>query len=97
MYSGESENVGVVNSDVNCFISSSGNEDIGKGSTPFKATQTVIKNMPMSIKSAEDQLNLLASFLTCYDNCIKGKIIDPALREEDYDHIDLDDWEEMDL
>uniref|UniRef100_A0A251VAK0 Uncharacterized protein n=1 Tax=Helianthus annuus TaxID=4232 RepID=A0A251VAK0_HELAN len=53
--------------------------------------------MPMSVKSAEEHLALLASFVASYENYILGKISDPATLDEDYDQIDPDDLEEMDL
>ena len=51
----------------------------------------------MSVKLAEDQLGLLGSFMTSYGNLIQGKIEDPAILVEDYDQVDPDDLEEMEL
>ena len=56
-----------------------------------------IKAMPMSVKSAEDHLALLASFVASYENYIQGKASDPALLDEDYEQLDPNDLEEMDL
>jgi hypothetical protein len=53
--------------------------------------------MPLSVKSAEEHLALLASFVAAYENYIQGRISDPANFDEDYDQIDPDDLEEMDL
>ena len=53
--------------------------------------------MPISVKPAEDQLGLLSAFMTSYGNLIQGKIEDPAILDEDYDQVDPDDLEEMEL
>ena len=53
--------------------------------------------MPMSMKSAEEQIALYASFIASYENYIKGKITDPETIDEDYDQIDSDDLEEIDI
>ena len=45
--------------------------------------------MPMSIKSAEEQLNILAAFMSSYEKYIQGKIVDPAIADEDYDQLDI--------
>ena len=55
------------------------------------------RSMPMSVRSAEDHLGMLASFVASYENFIQGKVHDPAIADEDYDQIDPDDLEEMDL
>ena len=55
------------------------------------------KSMPMSVKSAEEQLNILAAFMSSYESYIQGKIVDPAISDKDFDQLDLDDLEEMDL
>ncbi|KAJ0466681.1 putative RNA-directed DNA polymerase [Helianthus annuus] len=87
----------IVNEDGDvCFVAAVG------GSTGVKRTSTSkqssnAKSMPMSVKSAEEHLALLASFVASYENYIQGKISDPATLDEDYDQIDPDDLEEMDL
>ena len=53
--------------------------------------------MSMSVKSAKDHLGMLASFVASYENYIQGKVHNPTIVEEDYDQIDPDDLEEMDL
>ncbi|MFS8016151.1 putative transcription factor interactor and regulator CCHC(Zn) family [Helianthus anomalus] len=51
----------------------------------------------ISVKAAEEHLALLASFVASYENHIQGKICDPTTFDKDYDQIDPDDLEEMDL
>ena len=53
--------------------------------------------MPMSVKSAEEHLTIIAAFMASYKSYIQGKIVDPTISDEDYDQIDPDDLEEMDL
>ncbi|MFS7946648.1 hypothetical protein Hanom_Chr06g00538841 [Helianthus anomalus] len=53
--------------------------------------------MPLSVKAAEEHLSLLATFVTSYENGIQGKIYDATTFDEDYDQIDPDDLEKMDL
>ncbi|MFS7993296.1 hypothetical protein Hanom_Chr12g01092401 [Helianthus anomalus] len=79
-----------------CFVDSS------EGSTAGKRQQggdhgRSNKSMPLSVKYDKEYLALLVSFVASYENCIQGKIYDPAIFEEDYDQIDADDLEEMDL
>ncbi|MFS7967231.1 hypothetical protein Hanom_Chr09g00783351 [Helianthus anomalus] len=52
--------------------------------------------MPMSVKSAKNQLSLLASFGASYQKYIR-KITDPVALDEDYEHIDSCDLDEMDI
>ena len=49
------------------------------------------RSMPMSVKSVEDHLGMLASFIASYENFVQGKVHDPAVADEDYDQIDPDD------
>ncbi|KAJ0693836.1 putative transcription factor interactor and regulator CCHC(Zn) family [Helianthus annuus] len=79
-----------------CFVAASGGSSGVKKSSASKQSTTA-KSMPMSVKSAEEHLALLASFVASYENYIQGKISDPATLDEDYDQIDPDDLEEMDL
>ena len=76
-----------------CFIPSSQVVKEASSSTSSHA----MNGMPMNVKSAEDQLGLLSAFMTSYGNLIQGKIEDPAILDEDYDQVDPDDLEEMEL
>ncbi|MFS8001166.1 hypothetical protein Hanom_Chr13g01187061 [Helianthus anomalus] len=55
------------------------------------------KFMPLSLKAAKEHLALLVSFVASYENYIQGKIFDPTTFDEDYDKIDPNNLEEMDL
>ncbi|KAJ0576078.1 putative transcription factor interactor and regulator CCHC(Zn) family [Helianthus annuus] len=92
----ENEQVMVNQDGDGCFVAASGGSSGVKKSSASKQS-TSAKSMPMSVKSAEEHLALLASFVASYENYIQGKISDPATLDEDYDQIDPDDLEEMDL
>ncbi|KAM0052178.1 putative transcription factor interactor and regulator CCHC(Zn) family [Helianthus debilis subsp. tardiflorus] len=79
-----------------CFVAVAGGSTGVKRTSTSKQTSSA-KSMPMSVKSAEEHLALLASFVASYENYIQGKISDPATLDKDYDQIDPDDLEEMDL
>ncbi|KAJ0449140.1 hypothetical protein HanHA89_Chr17g0725051 [Helianthus annuus] len=81
--------------DVYFVAASGGSSGVKKSSTSKQSSSA--KSMPMSVKSAEEHLALLASFVASYENYIHGKISDPATLDEDYDQIDPDDLEEKDL
>ena len=51
----------------------------------------------MSVKLAESQLGILASFVAAHENYIGGRVTDPALVSEDYKQLDPEDLEEMDI
>ena len=78
------------------YIASSGYNCKGMPSTLDNSSKG-LKSMPMSVKSTEDHLGMLASFVASYENYIQGKVHDPTIVEEDYDQIDPDDLEEIDL
>ena len=79
-----------------CYVAASGGSNGSKNrqtSNQMSATRCI----PLSVKSTEDHLALLASFIASYENYIQGKISDPTNFDEDYDQVDPDDLEEMDL
>ena len=83
-----------------CFVAGGSNSSKPQSSTgnfSTSASSMNYSNMPMSVKSAEQQFALYASFIASYENYIKGKIVDPVTLDEDFDQIDSDDLEEMDL
>ena len=82
-----------IESEEGCFVPSSQVVKTVSSSTSSHA----MSGMPMSVKSAEDQLGLLSAFMSSYGNLIQGKIEDPAILDEDYDQVDPDDLEEMEL
>ncbi|KAJ0507000.1 putative transcription factor interactor and regulator CCHC(Zn) family [Helianthus annuus] len=92
----ENEQVTVNEDGDACFVAASGGST-GTKRTPTSKQSSSAKSMPMSVKSAEEHLALLASFVASYENYIQGKISDPATLDEDYDQIDPDDLKEMDL
>ncbi|KAI3503879.1 hypothetical protein L1887_32343 [Cichorium endivia] len=79
-----------------CYVATSGgsNGDKNKQASNQHGTK---RTMPLSVKAAEDHLALLASFIASYENYIQGRISDPTTFDEDYDQVDPDDLEEMDL
>ncbi|KAJ0723344.1 hypothetical protein HanOQP8_Chr08g0297061 [Helianthus annuus] len=79
-----------------CFVAASGGSSGAKKTSAAKQSSSA-KSMPMSVKSDEEHLAILASFVASYENYIQEKISDPATLDEDYDQIDPDDLEEMDL
>ena len=93
----DNEQVVMSNSDGEvCYIAASGNSTGGRRQQD-SAQKSNARSMPLSVKSAEDHLGLLASFIASYENYIQGKISDPTTFDEDYDQVDPDDLEEMDL
>ena len=54
-------------------------------------------SMPMSMSSAEGRMSVYSAFCNAHEAFIGGKITDPAVIDEDYNQIDPDDLEEMDL
>ena len=79
-----------------CFVAASGGSAGGK-KQQVSSQKSNTKTMPLSVKAAEEHLGLLASFIASYENYIQGKISDPTTFDEDYDQVDPDDLEEMDL
>ena len=72
--------------------------DTGKSQIPLNGNSGKgFKEMPMSVKSAEGHLAMLASFVSSYENYIQGKVTDPTIMDGDYEQLDPDDLEEMDL
>ncbi|MFS7942855.1 hypothetical protein Hanom_Chr06g00493371 [Helianthus anomalus] len=51
----------------------------------------------MSVNSTKNQLSFLASFVASYQHYIQGKITNPAALDKDYEQIDPDDLDEMDI
>ena len=64
---------------------------------PTSSSTHALKSMSMSVKDAENQLGVLASFVAAHENYIGGKVTDPALVSEDYKQLDPEDLEEMDI
>jgi hypothetical protein len=56
-----------------------------------------IEHMPISVKSAENNLDTLAAFVDAHVKWVGGKLTNPDVVREDYKQIDPDDIEEMDL
>ena len=86
-FSGETTGNIILDSDGEyCFVSTSGEstkvKDLpsgGKGKGAGGSTYEASKSMLMSVKSAEQQLVVLSSFIAYYENYIQGKINDPVL------------------
>ena len=83
-YSGETDNL---NSRVDVernigFVSPPSNAKSEANSS--SSSTNALKSMPMSVKSAESQLGILASFVAAHENYIGGRVTDPALIAEDY-------------
>jgi len=55
------------------------------------------KSMPMDMKSAEGRMNVYAAMCAAHEAFVAGRITDPSLIDEDYDQLDPDDVEEVDL
>ncbi|KAJ0587484.1 putative transcription factor interactor and regulator CCHC(Zn) family [Helianthus annuus] len=49
------------------------------------------------LKLIEENMSLLASFMTAYENFCLGKLVEPSSLDEDFDQIDQDGMEELDL
>ncbi|KAJ0794950.1 hypothetical protein HanPI659440_Chr04g0144791 [Helianthus annuus] len=49
------------------------------------------------LKLIEENMSLLASFMTAYENFCLGKLVEPSSFDEDFDQIDQDEMEELDL
>ena len=78
-----------------CYMTSSGGTANVKSLSNDQNVRSY-KLMPMSVKSAEEQLSVLASFMALYENYIPRKI-DLAVVDKDYYQIDPDDLDEMDI
>ena len=95
-YTGEADD-GNTSSRINhevCGLIASGDVQNIKSSVTGQSSKS-LKSMPMSIKSAEEQINILAAFMSSYEHYIQGKIVDPAIANDDYDQLDPDDLQEM--
>ncbi|KAJ0876614.1 putative transcription factor interactor and regulator CCHC(Zn) family [Helianthus annuus] len=49
------------------------------------------------LKLIGENMSLLASFMTAYENFCLGKLVEPSSLDEDFDQIDQDEMEELDL
>ncbi|KAM0049847.1 putative transcription factor interactor and regulator CCHC(Zn) family [Helianthus debilis subsp. tardiflorus] len=79
-----------------CFFIASGGSTKGKRQQASNHSSSTM-SIPLRVKATEEYLALLASFVASYENYIQGRISDVATFDEDYDQIDPDDLEEMDL
>mgnify|MGYP004490055267 CR=1 FL=1 len=96
-FSGENSENLVLDADGEvCLVSKSSSSRSNQSKTNNEKSNSG-KSMPMSVQSAEQQIVVLSSFIASYENYIQGKINDPTIFDEDYDQIDPDDLEEMDL
>ncbi|KAJ0947186.1 putative transcription factor interactor and regulator CCHC(Zn) family [Helianthus annuus] len=64
---------------------------------PSEPSLNVPKIDSHSIKLIEENMALLASFMTAFENFALGKLVEPLTLDEDLDQIDQDDLEELDL
>ena len=53
--------------------------------------------MPMSLKSAESRMQIYVAMASAHEAFLSGKLTDPGLTDKDFDQVDPDDLEEMDL
>ena len=89
-----------VDSDGQCsFVASSGSSQARNNSSTSagSASNNKTTRMPMNVKTVEEQIALYASFIAAYENYVNGTITDPEAIDEDYDQIDDEELEEMDL
>ena len=85
-YTGEADDCNStpqINKEVCCPTASGDTQNV-KSSVTRQSSKS-LKSMSMSVKSAEEQLNILVAFMSSYENYIQGKIVDPAIADEDYD------------
>ncbi|MFS7906041.1 hypothetical protein Hanom_Chr01g00054711 [Helianthus anomalus] len=52
---------------------------------------------PKCIKLIEENLSLLASFMTAYENFAMGKLVEPSSLDEDFDQIGQEEMDELDF
>ncbi|KAI3754471.1 hypothetical protein L1987_54255 [Smallanthus sonchifolius] len=77
-----------------CYASGSGSHSQNSSRNPpptSSANQTAIA------KIAEDHVALFSSCMLAYENFIGGKLTDPETIEEDFNQVDPDDMEDMDI
>ncbi|KAJ0516256.1 putative transcription factor interactor and regulator CCHC(Zn) family [Helianthus annuus] len=85
-------------------VSSSGTTNSNQGmysSSGAQKSQGTSLNIPKidasCLKMSEENMSLLASFMTAYENFCLGKLVEPSSLDEDFDQIDQDEMEELDL
>ncbi|KAJ0525574.1 putative RNA-directed DNA polymerase [Helianthus annuus] len=85
-------------------FSSSGTTNSNQGmysSSGAQKSQGTSVNIPKidasCLKMIEENMSLLASFMTAYENFCLGKLVEPSSLDEDFDQIDQDEMEELDL
>ncbi|KAJ0952395.1 putative transcription factor interactor and regulator C3H-WRC/GRF family [Helianthus annuus] len=86
-------------------VSSSGTTNSNQGmysSSGAQKSQGTSLNIPKidasCLKKIEENMSLLASFMmTAYENFCLGKLVEPSSLDEDFDQIDQDEMEELDL
>ncbi|KAJ0733550.1 putative transcription factor interactor and regulator CCHC(Zn) family [Helianthus annuus] len=85
-------------------VSSSGTTNSNQGmysSSGAQKSQGTSVNIPKidasGLKLIEENMGLLASFMTTYENFCLGKLVEPSSLDEDFDQIDQDEMEELDL
>ncbi|KAM0024088.1 putative transcription factor interactor and regulator CCHC(Zn) family [Helianthus debilis subsp. tardiflorus] len=85
-------------------VSSSGTTNSNQGmysSSSAQKSQGTSVNIPKidasGLKLIEENMGLLASFMTAYENFCLGKLVEPSSLDEDFDQIDQDEMEELDL
>ncbi|KAM0044486.1 putative transcription factor interactor and regulator CCHC(Zn) family [Helianthus debilis subsp. tardiflorus] len=85
-------------------VSSSGTTNSNQGmysSSGAQKSQGTSVNIPKidasGLKLIEENMGLLASFMTAYENFCLGKLVEPSSLDEDFDQIDQDEMEELDL
>ncbi|KAF5817225.1 putative transcription factor interactor and regulator CCHC(Zn) family [Helianthus annuus] len=84
--------------------SSSGTTNSNQGmysSSRAQKSQGTSLNIPKidasCFKLIEENMSLLASFMTAYENFCLGKVVEPLSLDEDFDQIDQEEMEELDL
>ncbi|KAF5780755.1 putative transcription factor interactor and regulator CCHC(Zn) family [Helianthus annuus] len=85
-------------------VSSNGTTNSNQGmysSSGAQKSQGTSVNIPKidasGLKLIEENMGLLASFMTAYENFCLGKLVEPSSLDEDFDQIDQDEMEELDL
>ncbi|MFS7934978.1 hypothetical protein Hanom_Chr05g00398011 [Helianthus anomalus] len=64
---------------------------------PSESSLNVPKIDSHSLKLIEENIGLLASFMTSFENFTLGKLVEPSTLDEDLNQIDQDELEELDL
>ncbi|MFS7965706.1 putative transcription factor interactor and regulator CCHC(Zn) family [Helianthus anomalus] len=68
------------------------------GAQKFQATNLNIPKLDQSfLKLIEENTSLLASFMTSYENFCLGKLVEQSSLDEDFDQIDQDEVEDLNL